>query len=71
MNIVQLLISKGADAWNMGLAAACEGQDDHIDLMNPKCLLERTKIERSEIARLMISKGATECDNCDESLADH
>jgi ankyrin repeat protein len=70
LEIINLLIEKGANDWNEGLSNACEGGNFASD--NPFCakgtkraLLEaNARSTHLEIVKLMIEKGATQCNSC-------
>ena len=79
MDIVKLLIEKGAGNWNCGLSGACSG--GNIDIVN--FMIEkgasswnwglRTACEtyHLDIVKLMIKKGADKCWYCRKSMKEH
>ena len=81
MDIIKLMIEKGADDWNSGLIGACEG--GHIDIV--KFMIEKGSSDWSaglgyacwcghiDIVRLMIEKddGYYGCWNCNKSIEEH
>jgi hypothetical protein len=79
MKIVKLMIKKGANDWNWGLGSACQYKGISIKLIAkinnwpfsmalPNCPLD---LGYMKIMKLMIKRGATECDNCDKSIPEH
>lgn len=81
LEVVNLLIEKGADYWNEGLKNACAsnplhliGEEDYLD--GHIYSLEEVKSFKSTkgitaIIKLMIDKGATNCNFCHKSMNEH
>ena len=79
MDIVKLMIEKGANHWNWGLRCACRG--GHMDIV--KLMIEKGADDwnwglwgaceggHMDIVKLMIEKGANKCYNCNKSLKEH
>jgi hypothetical protein len=79
LNLVNLLIHKGANYWNAGLKGACKG--GHLELAN--LMIEKganfldwglwyaCKGGHLKLTKLMIHKGATQCRYCTKSIQDH
>ena len=79
MDIVNLMIEKGADRWNSGLVYACSG--GHIAIV--KLMIEKGANQWNwgleaacvgghiDIVKIMIEKGATQCVYCKKSIEKH
>lgn len=79
IEMIRLLISRGANAWKMGLDGACIG--GHMDIA--KMMIEfgandwDSGLENAcvndnyDIIELMIKNGATYCENCSETIGTH
>jgi hypothetical protein len=75
IEIVKLMIEKGASDWESGLFMACEG--GHMEIV--KLMIEKGANDwddglsaacdggHTDIANLMIENGATHCSYCDDS----
>ena len=79
IELVNLMISRGADDWNNGLSGACRG--GHIELVN--LMISRGADDWNyglsgacygghiELVNLMISRGANNCCRCNKSMIEH
>ena len=77
MDIVKLMIEKGANDWNDGMYSAC--QRGHMEVV--KYMIEKGAKSwndgiygaclggHGEIVKLMIEKGATHCGACGENVS--
>ncbi len=79
IDIIELMIEKGAGSWNGGLQCACRG--GHINIVKlmiekgASCwswgLYDACHSGHIDIVKLMIEKGATRCDWCGRSIKQH
>lgn len=69
IDIVNLIISKGANNWDIGLGRACLG-NFHCAYVS-RCEKKTFTCHHTVIVNLMLSKGATQCDSCHRTADEH